>query len=353
MAASTVSREWLEWVGQLATGEPRARGLRSAPDRFSCWLEKQPDLLVPRRFAGADSPGGMVRPDLVDDCELLCNPSCVLCEQGDVPAELNGIEEWRDGFALSDQSTAWVHNADRQQWHPFWMEEDLASRVRDARESGRVAGFNKNERQALLSAGILTTEAKIEAARKQWGERAEQNRERFRERGYTAVDGLLHPFHIGELRRYYRRLIRRGRVALGDYQSARRYVAHNEPIERFFHLQLKSTIEQLVGEPVKPSYVYLASYLSGARLPRHTDREQCEFGITFCLDYAPEPDGATPWPLHLETGRGRVTVEQALGDALLYRGCELPHYRDPLPDGHLSTSIFFHYVRADFQGALS
>jgi len=57
--------------------------------------------------------------------------------------------------------------------------------------------------------------------------------------------------------------------------------------------------------------------------------------------------------LHLETSRGPVRVEQALGDALLYRGCELPHYRDPLPDGQISTSIFLHYVRADFLGSLS
>jgi hypothetical protein len=124
-------------------------------------------------------------------------------------------------------------------------------------------------------------------------------------------------------------------------------------VTRFFHLQLTEAVSQLVGEAVKPSYVYFASYQGGAELKRHTDREQCEFSLTFCLDYAPEPAGATPWPLHLDTPRSRVTVQQALGDALLYRGRELPHYRDRLPDGHTSTSIFFHYVCADFRGSLS
>jgi hypothetical protein len=47
-----------------------------------------------------------------------------------------------------------------------------------------------------------------------------------------------------------------------------------------------------------------------------------------------------------------VTVFQAIGDALLYRGRELPHSRDALPEGHTSTSIFFHYVREDFAGSL-
>jgi hypothetical protein len=155
------------------------------------------------------------------------------------------------------------------------------------------------------------------------------------------------------MRRYYRRLIRQGRVALGDYQSARRYVAHNEPVARFFHLQLTGAVEQLVGEPVKPSYVYFASYQSGATLERHTDREQCEFSLTFCLDYSPEPETCTAWPIHLDAPRGRVTIKQALGDALLYRGRELPHWRDRLPEGHTSTSIFFHYVPANFSGSLT
>jgi len=352
MAASTVSREWLEWVGRLTEGESRARPLRSNPDQFACWLEKQPDLLIPKRFVGPSSIEKTAQRDHSRGCELVWNPSCMVCERGDVPGELNELGAWRDGFALDDHLTAWVHEADRQQWHPFWMEADLAARVREAQQSGRTTQFDASERDALLMAGILNTTTPSEAA-KRWTESVGKNRERFRERGYTAVGGLLHPFHIGELRRYYRRLIRRGRVPLGDYQSKRRYVAHNEPAERFFHLQLTSAVSQLVGEPVKPSYVYLASYLSGAKLPRHTDREQCEFSVSLCLDYAPEPLEATPWPLHLETARGRVTVFQALGDALLYRGCELPHYRDPLPEGHLSTSIFFHYVSADFAGSLS
>jgi hypothetical protein len=108
----------------------------------------------------------------------------------------------------------------------------------------------------------------------------------------------------------------------------------------------------VAGEPVKPSYVYLASYLSGAELKKHVDREQCEFSITLCLDFSPEPDLATPWPICLQTPTSTVTVYQALGDGLAYRGTRLPHYRSKLGEGQTSTSIFFHYVGADFGGSL-
>ena len=121
---------------------------------------------------------------------------------------------------------------------------------------------------------------------------------------------------------------------------------------RFFHHQLTSTLSRIAGRALKPSYVYLASYLSGAELKKHTDREQCDYSITFCLDYSPEPKLATPWPICLQTPRGTVKVYQVLGDGLAYRGTQLPHFRAPLPEGQTSTSIFFHYVTAEFAGPL-
>src|SRR5262249_53384975 len=109
----------------------------------------------------------------------------------------------------------------------------------------------------------------------------------------------------------------------------------------------------VVGRPIKPSYTYTACYESGSELPRHTDREQCEYSISLCIDFEPEPNGATPWPLYLETPRGVAAVHQALGDGLLYRGRLLPHYRFRLGPRCRSTSLFLHYVDADFRGSLN
>jgi hypothetical protein len=351
MAASTVSREWLEWVGELAKGNASSSSLRPDPDRFACLLEDQPSTLVPWRFLRS---GICQQGEVEKDGELIWNPACQLPGMGEIPGELERNEEWRDGFALGESATAWVRDEDRRQWRPFWLGEDLAQRCVTAQRSGTTSDeFSRGEQELLRSGGVLVSRAQAESVSTRWKRKVKRSRADFEQNCYCSAEELLHPFHIGEMRRYYRRLVRRGRVTLGDYQSARRYVAHNEPVARFFQVQLAGAVEQFVGEPVKPSYVYFASYQSGAKLKRHTDREQCEFSLTFCLDYSPEPEDRTPWPLHLDTPRGRVTVQQRLGDALLYRGRELPHWRDRLPDGHTSTSIFFHYVPANFSGSLT
>ena len=91
--------------------------------------------------------------------------------------------------------------------------------------------------------------------------RIEKAHSQFREKGYAPLGDLIHPFHIAALRRYYRYLIRTGAIRLGDGQSPRRYVAYNEPVARFFHHEIARALSAVAGEPLKPSYVYLASYL--------------------------------------------------------------------------------------------
>jgi hypothetical protein len=146
--------------------------------------------------------------------------------------------------------------------------------------------------------------------------------------------------------------VRTGAFRLGDGQSDRRLVSHNERVTRFFHRQLTDVVSAMAGEVVTPSYVYVAAYQEGAELPPHTDREQCEFSVTLLVDHSPEPAHESPWPLHPGMPQGTVTVFQAPGDALLYRGRPLRHWRTPRARGSMSTSIFFHYVRAGFTGPL-
>jgi hypothetical protein len=170
--------------------------------------------------------------------------------------------------------------------------------------------------------------------------------------GWAVLRGLIPPLHLGCLRRWYRRAIRLGQIALGDGQSSRRYACHNEPVARYFHQQLASAVSRATGRRVRPSYVYFASYQAGANLPAHVDRAQCEYTLSLLVDFTPEPELEASWPLNLSTREADIEVYQAIGDALLYRGREIRHWRGELASECTSTSLFLHYVDADFDGPL-
>ncbi|MFZ0815800.1 MAG: hypothetical protein WAM78_09790 [Candidatus Sulfotelmatobacter sp.] len=317
-----------------------------SPGKFHCLLNELPLHLIPRRVS---DPQYRKR---FPSQPLFFNPQCTILAAGRVPEELESHRDLVEGFHL--QSTvAWVRDPATGSFSPFWLGPRLEAAVSRLR-AGEAApdSLSRKELFLLAEAGILTPTEYAEQRLVACGETAKKRSQMFREKGYVPLGNLIHPFNLAALRRYYRYSIRRGAIKLGDEQSSRRYVAHNEKVARFFHHQIVQAISAVAGEAIKPSYVYLASYLGGADLKKHTDRQQCEFSVTLCLDFSPEPELETSWPIHLDTSESTVTVYQALGDGLAYRGTSVPHYRDVLATGHTSTSIFFHYVPLDFSGPL-
>jgi hypothetical protein len=347
MAASINNSAWLEWVAGLTGGVSRqTRTATFSPDRFYCLLEELPLHLLPMPARKS------LQCSQVETRRLVLNPQCQLFNGDRLPSELDLRRELLSGLALQG-TISWVRDPNRG-YTPFWLGPRLERIVHELNANAPVtASVPASVGRVLQAANILVPEEAMDAHAEQRSEAIAKAAAQFGEKGYAPLRDLIHPFHIAALRRYCRHKIRVGAIPLGDRQSSRRYAIHNDPVAHFFHHQIAATLSQVAGQPLKPSYVYLASYLSGAALKKHTDREQCEFSITLCLDYSPEPALATPWPIHLETPTGTVTVYQALGDGLAYRGTQLPHYRGRLHEGATSTSIFFHYVAADFLGSLN
>jgi hypothetical protein len=318
--------------------------------QFHCLLDELPLHLIPPRVLDRQRLQHLLAQP------LFLNPQCSILPAGEVPGELQKRRDLLEGFYLRG-TMAWVRDPAAGLLHPFWLGPRFEAIVSRLRAGEPVPPSLSDDAKLLLAvAGIVTpadhADDHTERGLAEWTEIVSTRTQVFRQKNYTPVANLIHPFNLAALRRYYRHAIRRGTIWLGDEQSPRRYVAHNESVTRYFHYQIANAVSAIVGEPVKPSYVYLASYLSGAELKKHTDREQCEFSVTLCLDFSPEPELATSWPLHLDTLEGTVTVYQALGDGLVYRGTKVPHYRSILGEGFTSTSIFFHYVPAEFSGSL-
>ncbi|HEX7333955.1 MAG TPA: hypothetical protein VF290_20795 [Pyrinomonadaceae bacterium] len=115
-----------------------------------------------------------------------------------------------------------------------------------------------------------------------------------------------------------------------------------DPLMESILLHLKPTMEQATGLTLFPTYSYLRIYESGSVLHRHQDRHACEISASLTLGY----DAPEPWPLWLETHQQPRSITLHRGDMIVYKGRELPHWRERF-DGNYWIQAFFHYVDAN------
>lgn len=289
------------------------------------------------------------------DTNLIVNPMFRFQTGNELPGEVRRTLADRNVFRDRNPK-AWVQHPGTGVWTAFSAGDELAQALSLLRPSlPAPSSLGSNLHHALVLADILVLREHEERQRSQWKHICHTAREQFQDNGYAVLRNIINPLYLSAMRKYYRALIASGRLPLGDPQTAQRYWLHSEVLGLFFHPQLAGLVSRIADEPVKPSYVYLAAYQPGSDLPRHVDREQCEFSISFLVDHQPDPGGPCGWPLFLENQRSTDTVsavDLAVGDAVIYKGREVAHYRNELPNGHYSTLLLLHYVPSDFSGRL-
>ena len=104
-------------------------------------------------------------------------------------------------------------------------------------------------------------------------------------------------------------------------------------------LKCQPIMEKTTGLKLQPSYTYARIYKKGDVLKRHKDRFSCEISTTMNL-------GGDHWDIYLEPsgkeGMKGVKVKLNPGDMLVYRGCELEHWRNKFK-GKECIQVFLHY----------
>jgi hypothetical protein len=106
---------------------------------------------------------------------------------------------------------------------------------------------------------------------------------------------------------------------------------------------IKPIVENVIGEPMFPTYSYARIYYNGATMARHMDRSASEYSVSCCIDTDPN----YKWHLGVETIHGeKLYIEQEVGDIILYKGNELYHWRDAY-QGSEQINAFMFYVRAN------
>jgi hypothetical protein len=100
-------------------------------------------------------------------------------------------------------------------------------------------------------------------------------------------------------------------------------------------------LENILQEELIPTYSYARLYTNGNELKKHSDRPSCEISISIQLGRSHHYS----WPFYAEGKR----FDMAEGDGVLYKGCEVSHWRELCngPEGYYSGQLFCHFVRAN------
>ena len=129
-----------------------------------------------------------------------------------------------------------------------------------------------------------------------------------------------------------------------DAQTPNAHSKYGDPGMETMLLHLHKIMQESTGLKLHPTYSYYRVYRNGDDLKPHTDRHSCEISATMCFNYSYD-DKKYNWPIFMAGN----AVSLAPGDMVIYRGCELEHYREPFIYSEQAWHVqgFFHYVDAD------
>ena len=147
---------------------------------------------------------------------------------------------------------------------------------------------------------------------------------------------------------------------LGDSQIPIKetYCCYSDLLMETFLIKLLPLMCEKTKLDLVPMYSYTRLYTYGSILKRHKDRASCAISTTLNL-------GGDKWPIYLDpTGQSNIIpgagehieeskrliknpnkgirVDLNPGDMLIYKGCELEHWREPFT-GEECGQVFLHY----------
>ena len=128
-------------------------------------------------------------------------------------------------------------------------------------------------------------------------------------------------------------------IKLNDFQQNNNgdTSIYADPLTEGLLISKTKLMEQESGLKLFPTYSFWRMYTYNAELKPHKDRESCEISVTVMFG----SDG-TSWPFFV----GDKEIELQTGDAVLYLGTQVKHWREPFT-GDWHAQGFLHYVDQD------
>ncbi len=165
----------------------------------------------------------------------------------------------------------------------------------------------------------------------------------FENKGYLKATKLIDDQTIKTISQYFENKVRRNEwvgkleLAAGDSSKLGYYA---DPLIEVMLKECLPYIEEQIEKEIDPTYTFSRIYQEGEELLPHTDRPSCEISAT--INVACTGD---IWPIWMQyKNNDPVKCLLSPGDAIIYKGCEVTHWRRKLPKGQINVQFMLHYV---------
>jgi len=173
---------------------------------------------------------------------------------------------------------------------------------------------------------------------------SQNNSKIFEKNKYIYCPELLKVEVANEVAQGIQKLIDEGHSTQDEQCPLSHSIGHKPLLDSLLE-QLTPIISEVTGKKLYPTYAYARKYAPGDELKIHKDRSSCEISATITLGFKGDQ-----WPIHVghnEDKSDSKKIDMNVGDAVIYKGCELFHWREKYTEGESQTQIFVHYVDAD------
>lgn len=286
----------------------------------------------------------------------IVSPEIVFSSMANPPIEvLQKCQNMRVDLAFDTrvETNVWIKDSLTGAWWPYLLSSHLYQIAKKITSNAiLVSDLSEEEIKVLSTIHFLVSSGHLERKKKT----LEKHISAYKKYKSIHLKDMINPFVREALKNYLKSLENEGFLRFGDFQTNRRFWAHNEVINRFVQAQLCDYISTVVDEAWVPAFTYYVSYQDGSDLKKHIDRSQASLSLSMLIEYGDSSGPkADSWPLFVEKEKGSDTYNEIYigkGNGVLFEGTDFVHYRLPIPEGHYSMSMLFHFVKAGFSGKL-
>jgi hypothetical protein len=167
--------------------------------------------------------------------------------------------------------------------------------------------------------------------------------EQFKNDGYIHLKNALDKQSCEALTNELKVLVEQKKT-IQDEQCPLSQAAHGAQIfDNLLEIMLPY-FEQQSGLKLYPTYSYARLYnQQGEELKNHRDRSACEISVSITLGFEGDV-----WSIYMGDDEDKTInvskIDMKVGDAVIYRGCDKWHWREPYVEGKWQAQVFLHYV---------